>query len=175
MSAVDGFEVNAANLRIHSTGRLRVNVGHNVEVASLLGSTRVASASGILLAAIPAGRTMSFSPQAANGTVTRTGCLLFKDNHFIMQDENTQEVVEVAGQNFSAQVGNRVEVTGTASTAKPNVTIATLLINVASLTQKSSGGCLSVASTLNAQTEVTAPSSQAGAAQPAATEAPKGG
>jgi hypothetical protein len=175
VSAVDGFEVNAANLRIHSTGRLRVNVGQNVEVASLLGSTRVASASGILLAAIPAGRTMSFSPQAANGTVTRTGCLLFKDNHFIMQDENTQEVVEVAGQNFSAQVGNRVEVTGTASTAKPNVTIATLLINVASLTQKSSGGCLSVASTLNAQTEVTAPSSQAGAAQPAATEAPKGG
>jgi hypothetical protein len=173
ISSTDGFEVNAANLRIHSTRRLRVNVGQNVEVASLLGSVRVASASGMLLAAIPAGRTMSFAPQAANGTVTRTGCLLFKDNHFIMQDENTQEVVEVAGQNFSAQVGNRVEITGAASSDKPNVTIATLLINVASLTPKSSGGCLSVASTLNAQTEVTA--APAGPAQPAATEAPKGG
>jgi hypothetical protein len=173
VSAADTFEINAGNLRIHSTGRLRVNVGQNVEVASLLGSARVASASGMLLASIPAGRTMSFGPQAANGTVTRTGCLLFKDNHFIMQDENTQEVVEVTGQNLNAQVGNRVEITGTASTAKPNVTIATLLINVASLAPKSSGGCLSVASTLNAQTEVTA--SPAAGAQPAATEAPKGG
>jgi hypothetical protein len=170
----DTFEVNAANLRIHSSGRLRVNVGQNVEVASLIGSARVASASGMLLAAIPAGRSMSFAPQAANGTVTRAGCLLFKDNHFIMQDENTQEVVEVTGLNFSAQVGNRVEITGTASSEKPNVTIATLLINVASLTEKSSGGCLSVASTLNAQTEVPA-SSPAGPARPAATEAPKGG
>jgi hypothetical protein len=177
VSATDTFEVNASNLRIHSTGRLRVNVGQNVEVASLIGSARVSSASGKLLAAIPAGRSMSFAPQAANGTVTRAGCLLFKDNHFIMQDENTQEVVEVTGQNFSAQVGNRVEITGTASSDKPNVTIATLLINVASLTEKSSGGCLSVASTLNAQTEVPASStsSPAGPAQPAATEAPKGG
>ena len=175
VSSTDGFEVNAANLRIRSTGRLRVNLGQNVEVASLLGSARVASASGMLLATIPAGRMMSFAPQAANGTVTRTGCLLFKDNHFIMQDENTQEVVEVTGQNFVSQVGNRVEITGTASTEKPSVTIATLRINVASLTPKSSGGCLSVASTLNAQSEVTPSSSPAGGAQPAATEAPKGG
>jgi hypothetical protein len=116
---------------------------------------------------------MSFSPQAANGSVTRTGCLLFKDNFYIMQDENTQEVVQVVGSNLSAQVGNRVEITGTASSTKPNVTIATQLINVASMTAKSSGGCLSVASTLNAQTEVTAP--PPGAAQPAATEAPKHG
>jgi hypothetical protein len=147
------FEVNAANLRIHSAGRMRVTVGENVLIASLSGITRVSSASGMLLAAIPAGRSMNFEPQSANGTVTRTGCLLFKDNHFIMQDENTQEVIEVSGQNFATQVGNRVEITGSASSAKPAVNIATLLVNVANITPKSSGGCLSVASTLNAQTE----------------------
>jgi hypothetical protein len=172
VSAPESFEVNAANLRIHSTGRLRVDIGQTVQIASLVGSTRVSSASGMLLAAIPAGRTMSFPPQAASGTVTRTGCLLFKDNHYIMQDENTQEVVELSGgQNLNTQVGNRVEITGSASSAKPAVSIATLLVNVAAMTPKSSGGCLSVAASLNAQTEATA---SANPAQPPA-EAPKGG
>ena len=172
VSAPESFEVNAASLRIHSTGRLRVNVGQTVEVASLLGSARVSSASGMLLAAIPEGRAMNFGPQGANGTVTRTGCLLYKDNHYIMQDENTQEVVELSGgQNLGAQVGNRVEITGTASSAKPAVSIATLVVNVAAMSLKTSGGCLSVAANLNAQTEATA------AAKPAAagTETPKGG
>jgi hypothetical protein len=159
--APESFEVNAANLRIHSTGRLQVNIGGAaVEIASLTGSTRVQSAAGILLAAIPAGRSMSFSPQASNGTVTRAGCLLYKDKHFILQDENTQEVVEVAGQSFAPQVGNRVEISGAASSAKPAVAIATLLVNVATLTPKATGGCLSVASSLDAQTEIpAAPSS----------------
>src|SRR5208282_3761253 len=82
LSAPESFEVNASNLRIHSSGRLRVTVGQTVEIASLIGSAHVSSASGMLLAAIPEGRVMNFSPQAANGTVTRTGCLLFKDNHY---------------------------------------------------------------------------------------------
>jgi hypothetical protein len=154
ISAPESFEVNAANLRIHTDGRLRVNLSEGVQIASLLGSTRVSSASGILLAAIPAGRAMSFSPQGANGTVTRTGCLMFKDNHYILQDENTQEVVELSGsQALNAQLGNRVEITGTAATTKPAVSVATLVVNVAGVTLKSSGGCLSVATNLGAQTE----------------------
>jgi hypothetical protein len=171
--APESFEVNAANLRIHTSGRLRVNMTDGIEVASLVGSTRVSSASGILLAAIPAGRSMNFSPQSANGTVTRTGCLLFKDNHFILQDENTQEVVELTGQNFAPQLANRVEISGAASSTKPVVSIATLLVNVATMTLKSTGGCLSAASMLNAQTEV--PIATTNAAQPAAEVAKGGG
>jgi hypothetical protein len=176
VSAPESFEVNAANLRIHSSGRLRVNVGQTVEIASLIGSVHVSSASGILMAAIPAGRAMNFSAQAANGSVTRTGCLLFKDNHYILQDENTQEVVELSGQNLGGQVGNRVDMTGTASSAKPAVSIATLVVNVSTMTQKSAGGCLSVASTLNAQTE-SATGTQGSTGTPAqpTTETPKGG
>jgi hypothetical protein len=166
LSAPESFEMDAANLRIHTDGRLRVHIGNSVQVASLTGTTRVSSAGGMLLASIPAGRTMSFSPQAANGTVKRTGCLLFKDNHYIMQDENTQEVVELSGgQNLSTQLGNRVEVTGAASSAKPAVSIATVVLSVAAVTTKSTGGCLSVAANLGAQTEAAAPS-------PTAAEAP---
>ena len=158
ISAPESFEVNAASLRIHSGGRLRVTMTDGVQIASLSGSARVSSASGMLLAAIPAGRTMNFSPQSANGVVTRTGCLMYKDNHYIVQDENTQEVIELSGsQNLTAQLGNRVEITGTASSAKPAVSIATLVVSVAGVTPKSSGGCLSVATNLGAQTELTNP------------------
>ncbi|HTB16313.1 MAG TPA: hypothetical protein VK752_32320 [Bryobacteraceae bacterium] len=155
ISAPESFEVNVANLRIHSTGRLRITLNDGVQIASLFGSARVASPSGMLLASIPAGRAMNFSPQAANGVVTRTGCLMYKDNHYIMQDENTQEVVELSGgQNLNSQLGNRVEITGTASTAKPAVSIATLVVSMITVTPKSSGGCLSVATNLGAQTDV---------------------
>jgi hypothetical protein len=174
ISAPESFEVDAANLRIHSDGRLRVNIGENVQIASLMGNARVFSASGMLLAAIPAGRTMSFGPQAANGSVTRTGCLMFKDNHYILQDENTQEVVELSGgQNLKEQLGNRVEITGAASSSKPAVSIATLLVSVAAMTPKSSGGCLSIANNLGAQTEAATPATNS--AEPAAQTAKTGG
>ena len=174
VSAPESFEVNAANLRIHTDGRLRVDIGDGVQIASLAGIARVSSASGMLLAAIPAGHAMNFSPQAANGTVTRTGCLMYKDNHYILQDENTQEVVEIAGgQNLSSQLGNRVEISGTASSVKPAVSIATLVLSLAAITPKSSGGCLSVAANLGAQTEVT--STPGTPAEPAAQAAKTGG
>ena len=56
LSGPESFELNAANLRIHTDGRLRVNLGDGVQIASLAGIARVSSASGMLLAAIPAGR-----------------------------------------------------------------------------------------------------------------------
>jgi hypothetical protein len=169
VSAPESFEVNASNLRIHTDGRVRVNVGDGVQIASLTGIARVSSASGILLAAIPAGRAMNFTPQAANGLVTRTGCLMYKDNHYILQDENTQEVVELSGgENLKEQLGNRVEITGTASSTKPAVSIATLVVSVGGMTPKSTGGCLSVAANLGAQTEVPNPPAET-AAQTAKT------
>jgi hypothetical protein len=129
------------------------------------------------MAAIPAGRTMSFAMQAsATGTMTRTGCLLYKDGHFILQDENTQEISELTGINLAANVGNRVEVTGTAAEAKPSVAIATVVLNVSTVTTKSQGGCLSVASALDAKAEAPA---AAGATPPSsptpAATAPKTG
>ncbi len=79
---------------------------------------------------------MSFAIQqgSATGTITRTGCLLYKDGHYILQDENTQEVVELNGvaataRALQANTGNRVEVIGTAGATKPAVNIATSLLS----------------------------------------------
>lgn len=169
MAAPASYELDAAGLRIRAASgaanekaRLRVTVGDRVEVMALVGAARVTNGAGLLLASIPAGRGMSFSQQAgATGSITRTGCLLYKDGHYILQDENTQEVVELnaldpVARDLQKNTGNRVEVTGTAGATKPVVSIATLLMNVAAVTVKSQGGCLSVAAALNAQTEAPA-------------------
>jgi hypothetical protein len=177
--AAGNYEIDAAGLLIKSEGaRMRVVVTDRIEVAALSGVARVSGTGGFLLASIPAGRAMSFSPQAgATATVARTGCLLYKDGHFILQDENTQEVSELSGsdpviQNLRANTGNRVEVAGAMTGAKPAVTVASGVMSVNSVTQKSQGGCLSAAAALTAQTEAPA---GAGSGSAAATPAATGG
>ena len=162
VAAPESYEIEAGGLAIRSasgTGRLRVgwSAGGEIEVSSLSGSARVANAgTGLVLASIPAGRRMNFAMQAcAAGTVTRTGCLLYKDGRFLLQDQNTQEVVELLGQSLAANLANRVTVTGTASSAKPTLNIATSVLNVINVEAQQQGGCLSVAAALDAQTTVT--------------------
>jgi hypothetical protein len=152
------YEVDAAGLKIHGAGErasLRVGLSNGVEVTAITGSARVTNGAGLLMASIPAGRSMIFAMQAAEtGAVTRTGCLMYKDGHYILQDDNTQEVVELSGKGLAENAGNHVEIFGTAAAGKPAVSIATALINVTSIVMKSQGGCLSIASALGASTDV---------------------
>lgn len=171
------FEVDAAGFKVRGAG---VRVGtkgsgssETIEVSALTGVAKVLGKGDVVLAAIPAGRHMNLAFQAAqSGTLTRSGCLLYKDAHFIMQDDNTQEVVELAGsaQDLSKNLGNRVEVKGAASNARPSVNVATSVLTVSSVSPQSQGGCLVVASALTAQTQM--PAGQAAAAAPAATATP---
>lgn len=168
------YEVQAAGFKVRgedASSRIRVGMSQALEVVSLSGTARVSAANNIVLAAIPTGRKMDFAMQAAqNANLTRTGCLLYKDNHFILQDESTQEVVEMNGPDLAANVGNRVEVTGTAASARPAVTIATSVMNVTAVAPRSQGGCLVVASSLDARTDV--PRGGATGAAPAAAPKP---
>jgi hypothetical protein len=166
------YEVDAAGLKI-SGERVRVSLADRVEVVAYASPARVMSGSGTLLATIPAGRAMNFAMQAGStAAVTRTGCLLYKDGHFILQDENTQEVAEVTGGNLAQNVGNRVEATGTATGARPALSVATMVMAVSSVSTKSQGGCLSVASALDAKTEAPAAGSPSTPASTAAKTAP---
>lgn len=177
------FEMDAAGLKIRGAG-VRVGLGQpdkTVEIAALTGVAKVFGKGEVLLASIPAGRHMNLAFQAAeSGTLTRSGCLLYKDSHFIVQDDNTQEVVELAGnaQDFSKNLGNRVEIKGTASAAKPVVSPATSVLTVASVSPKSQGGCLVVASSLSAQTQLptaAAPATAGGPSTPAPASGGGGG
>jgi hypothetical protein len=171
VSAPGDFDVVAAGLDIRGEARgakIRVGIAGGVQVAALDGKTRVSSASGLVLASIPAGRSAVFSMQAGqNASVTRTGCLLWKDNHFLQQDDNTQEVAEIQGPNLELNVGNRVTIEGTVLAARPAIPSATRVISARNVSLTEQGGCLSVASALDARTAV--PAAQAGGATSAAT------
>lgn len=176
VAASEDYQVAAGGLAIRSaSGASRVRVawlaGGAVEVTALSGAARVANRTGLVLASIPAGRHMNFAMQAATGVVTRTGCLLSKDGRFLIQDQNTQEVLEVRGDNLATQVGNRVTVTGIASALRPALAVATGMVNASRVTLQETGGCLSVAAALDAQTEPTNATAGSPPSQPAAAPA----
>jgi hypothetical protein len=165
----DGYLVEAQGLKI-AGARMRVALtGGRVEVASLHGTTNVRGENAILLAAIPAGGALSFAFQQG---VTRTGCLVYKSDHFLLQDDNTSEVLELSGTGLNTNVGNHVEVTGSIANTRPVVSPATLVMNVSGVTLKTAGGCLTVASALSASaTPPAATPVTGGPAVPAATKA----
>ena len=176
VSATEDYQVAAGGLAIRSAaGASRVRVawlaGGVVEVTALTGAVRVASRTGLVLASIPAGRRMDFAMQAAAGVVRRTGCLLSKDGRFLLQDQNTQEILEIRGNDLATQVGNRVTVTGTASALRPALAIASGMLNATTVTLQETGGCLSVAAALDAQTEPTNATAGTTPNQPAAAPA----
>ena len=107
--------------------------------------------------------------QAAQGQTVHAGCMVYKDGHFLVQDQTTQDVIEILGTDLAPNVGNRVEVRGAASSARAGVAPATSVMNVASVALVAQGGCLSVAAALNAKTEVPA----SAAAPTAATAKPE--
>jgi hypothetical protein len=166
------FEVQAGNLKI-SGSNVRVGVSDRVEVAALESGARVLNGSGLLVASITPRRSVSLplAPQTP-GQIMRSGCLLSKENVFILQDDNTQEVAQLAGGNLAASIGGRVDITGVVSTARPTVSPATVLINVTSVTQRAQGGCLTAAQALGASTSPPQVGPAAVPAKPAPTPPP---
>jgi hypothetical protein len=81
--------------------------------------------------------------------------MVYKDGHFLLQDQNTQDVIEIVGRDLAPNVGNRVTVRGGSSNT-PGIAPAISVMNVASVALVAQGGCLSVAANLDAKTEVPA-------------------
>jgi len=156
-AAPKGFEIEARGLRIAGESpesRVWVTFADTklVQVAALTGSVRVTDHAGTLMASLLPGAAMKFNPQAPGTAQTYSGCLVYKENRFLVQDEATGDVIEVQGAGLQPQVGNRVKVEGTVASKEPVVKLAKVLFDVTSVTQVASGGCLTVASNLNAQT-----------------------
>jgi hypothetical protein len=162
INAATPYAVEARGLRIRGDAgarmRVTLNSSNGVEVTALLGKASVSDLGGLPLAAIPQGRAVAFAmpqqPQPGPAAVTRSGCLLYKDMHFILHDDATDAVIELNGPDLAVNVGKSVQVTGTPTAAKPSVGIATGVMNVANVAPTSTGGCLVVAQTLDALTQV---------------------
>ncbi|MGA2593591.1 MAG: hypothetical protein ABSH32_27055, partial [Bryobacteraceae bacterium] len=131
------YRIEAAGLRVTAdapgaTARVQLTGPNRVVVAARAGSVRVANSEGILVARLSSGREMAFEPQEGGAaTVTKvSGVLALKDGKFILVDQTTNVTIELRGEGLEAELGNRVEITGTADTAIPSVAGASQLINV---------------------------------------------
>ncbi len=188
ISAGTSYEVDAGSFHVRPAGTdARVNITYapngTVEVAALKGEARVTLSGGTLLASIASGQKRSFALQNAAGrAVVHKGCLVSKDGRYEIQDQDTQEVVEVVGAPnlLNPAIGNRVTATGTGSDARPSVTPATSVMNATTVSVDLQGGCLSVAGALNASTEpaavgTAAPTAPTTPAAPAGTAPTTGG
>jgi len=171
VNAASAFRVNAGGIGVEGS-RYRVAVqGARLQIAALTGDARVLGSRGNLLASIPVGKNLSFAMQQV---ITRIGCLVYKAPGFLLQTEDTGEVLQLAGVPLAEYVGNRVEVNGNPLAAAPTISPATTLLNVTRLTPRATGGCLTTAAALNAQTTVPSntPAPTVAAPQPGTTAPP---
>jgi hypothetical protein len=157
-----------------SAARIAVLDGNVLQVAATRGLFRVYNASGILMANVKAGMALNFVPQAGSSATTATGCLLKKDNKFVLFDETTQMLYELQGSGYDAEWGNRLQVNGTAQAAgQPGAGVSQILV-VKDFKQVGVGGCLTAASQANAQLPGQAAPAQT-APQPVTTAKTSGG
>ncbi len=170
VEAAQGFEVEARSLRISAASadtvaRIRLASGHKVMVAAVRGSVRVANSAGMVVAMVPAGESLDFEPSDALAPVTKiSGCLLQMSGKFILAERTTNTVLEVQGVDLLKQLGNRVEIAGTASKSPASVSIATQLVQANSMKMVAKGGCTAVAKKLGASVAVGAAGAGAAAA-----------
>jgi hypothetical protein len=148
---VEGHGMTVKPASADSAARVVVLEGNVLQVATTRGAFRVYNAEGILMANVKAGMALSFAPQAGSSATTATGCLLKKDNKFVLFDEMTQMLYEMQGSGYDLEWGNRLQVNGTARAAgQPGAGTSQVLV-VASFKRVAEGGCLTAASQANAQ------------------------
>lgn len=145
--------VEGARYLVQTDSKGEVAAG-KMEVAALRGTARVLNAKGGLIATVAAGKNMSFAMQQS---VTREGCLVYKNNGFLLQSDEPMEVVQVTGNGLTENVGNRVIVSGPLTPTGASIAPATAVLNSTAITMRTRGGCLTSAASLGASTTVTTP------------------
>lgn len=113
------YRVEALSLRVSaarkSVALVSIEGRNRILVTAMGGPVQVASAKGMLLANLAAGRALEFEPQAAGAAAPSkvTGTLKKGSGFLVITDEITGVTVEVRGAGLDDQIGKRVELTGT--------------------------------------------------------------
>ncbi len=136
-----------------SVGQMRLSESNKVIVAAVRGSLRVTNASGVLVANLAAPAALTFDPQVGGGAASPTrlsGCLLSRDGKFVVVDQTTNVTMEVYGATLDKQLGNRVEVSGTADVMPAGAAGSAERVHVTDMKLIAKGGCASVAKKVGA-------------------------
>ncbi len=151
------YGIEAATLRIttetaNGAGRVARLGERTVQVGALKGGLRVYNAQGILLANVAEGSALQLEPQVGGAAPPSSflGCLLKKENRFILYDQTTRIIVELRGAGFEREWGNRVQIIGTTDTTATSP-VAAQVVDVTSVARFAEGGCEPVAGAIAAE------------------------
>jgi len=154
---VEGFAFEAAGFRVRGTkagavGLLALQMRPAVQVAAQAGTLEVLDHRGLLLATVVPGAALQLEPQQPGPAPPSifSGCLMKKQDRFVLYDEVTRLVVEVRGPGLEAEWGNRVQVVGTTDTTATSP-VGAQVVDVSTLTRLATGGCDALAQSLGAQ------------------------
>jgi hypothetical protein len=169
------FSVEARSLRIspHESGArasIALHQTKEVRVAALAGHFRVHTAAGILVSNVETGMKVAFEPQVAGQAAPSSlvGCLLKKDNRWILYDLTARITVELRGTGFEPEWGNRVQVNGTARAAAQPAGGTVQVLDVSSVIHIDTGGCADVAKTIAADLPPSLPKPEVASVPPPA-------
>lgn len=119
VSNAANYRIKARSLQVEpvSEGAAKVTVlreGNGIRVAALGGGIRVRNTRGVLLADVPAGKSLTFEQQegGASGPAKLTGVITKKNGRYFLTDETAGVTVELQGPGLDKQVGTKVTVTG---------------------------------------------------------------
>jgi hypothetical protein len=152
------FSIEAHTLRFSTQendaqAKVALRSDKTVQVAALTGRLRVQTAAGILVSNVHAGMRVAFTPQFSGQAVPSSvvGCLLKKDQKWIVYDPTAQITVELLGSGFEKEWGNRVQANGTARAGAQPAATNVQVLDVTTVTRIEAGGCAEVANAINAQ------------------------
>ncbi len=163
----EGLRFEARGLSIqpetgNASARIALAGATRVDVSATTGSFRVLNARGVLVANLSGGHTIEFEPQPANTLSRLTGCLVFRAGHYLLTDETTNVVVELAGPGLDKEKGNRVEIAGGMDPTASPVSDASQFIRVSAVKHLGKGCETTAAAGSGGRGAGTAPAGKAG-------------
>jgi len=141
------YQIQAAGLEISSktkdgVARVQITDARHIVVAAYQGEVQVANRNNVLVAALEAGKELAFDPQGTNTPLTRvSGCLTRFNGRYILVDQTTGVKEELRGSGLDKEVGNHIEVSGTADTVAPSSPGTSQIVYVDSLQRIAKGSC----------------------------------
>jgi hypothetical protein len=157
------YRVEARDFRISTQGAgavaaVRFDGAAGVAASAVKGSLRVAGADGLPLANVISGKGVKLTPEnaAVPGLTKLSGCVQSTNGSFWMTDLASNVTFAIQGKDVVSQVGNRVEISGSASNSAAAVRGASQTVQAGSVKVLQKGSCA-------------APAAQSGAAKGAGT------
>jgi hypothetical protein len=138
------YIIEAGTMRIapakpQSRAIVAIGLSDVVEVAALGAAVRVANADGVLVANVPAGRSLEFRLGQRREQAMLTGCVVKADRAYLLRDDVSEITVELRGPEVAGKVGQHVQIAGTVAPLLRPVAPAEQVVQASTITVLGNG------------------------------------